>query len=185
MKCLNMCQNYGKMRVKFIDCESFEDSNLSNEESEAKKGTSKFFTAEWMWNWPETFAVDDRWQDFRSETLLVDIINTLEDEIHLVMSDHLIEQTEENLEYTMTETMKEHQCLAFASKNETSEDPSVQFELLQERAEVTTGLQKVQQRKLFQMTMFYVVTLLLEEENKWLDLNKSYGFEKEQQYTMP
>ena len=59
------------------------------------------------------------------------------------MSEHLIVQTGENLDYTMTETMKEHQSLAFASNNETSEEPNVQFELLQQSAEVTTGLHKV------------------------------------------
>ena len=42
-----------------------------------------------MWNWLETFVVDDGWQDCRSETLLVDTTQGLEDEIDLVMSEHL------------------------------------------------------------------------------------------------
>ena len=52
-------------------------------------------------------------------------------------------------------------------------------------AEVSTVLQKVQQGKLFQVTMFYSVTLLLEEGNKYLELNKSYDFVNEQRYTLP
>ena len=40
-------------------------------------------------NWPESFVGDDDWQDRRSETLLVDTTQGLEDEIHLVMSKHL------------------------------------------------------------------------------------------------
>ena len=51
-------------------------------------------------------------------------------------------------------------------------------------AEVSTVLQKVQQGKVFQVTMFYDVTLLLEEGNKYLELNKSYGFVNEQQFAL-
>ena len=86
-----------------------------------------------------------------------------------VMSEHLIVQTEENLDYPMTETRKEHRSLAFASNNETSGEMSVQLELLQEMAEVPTVLQKVQQGNLFQVMMFYAVTLLLEEGNEYLE----------------
>ena len=84
----------------------------------------------------------------------------------------------------MTETRKEHRSLAFASNRETLEELSVQLKLLQEMAEVSIVLQKVQQGKRFQVTMFYAVTLLLEEGNKYLELNKSYGFVNEQQFAL-
>ena len=100
------------------------------------------------------------------------------------MSEHLIVQTEENLDYPMTETRKEHRSLAFASNHETSGEMSVQLEVLQEMAEVSTVLQKIQQGKLFQVTMFYAVTLLLVEGNKYLELNKNYGFVNEQQLAL-
>ena len=130
------------------------------------KATSKNLIAGWMWNRPETFIVDNGWQDFRSGTLLVDTQQILEEETHLVMCEHLVVQTEGTLDYTMTETMKEHRSLAFASNNETSEEMSVQLELLQKSAEVTTVPQDVQQGKLFQVTMFYDSDLLLEKGNK-------------------
>ena len=183
MKCSDMCPSYGKLQAKTVKRGAHEDSNMTNAECEINKGTSKRLTAEWMWNWPETFVVDDGWQDFRSETLLLDTTEVMEEEIHLVMNEQLIVQTEENLDYTMTETMKEHRSLAFASNNETSEELSVQFEMLQESAEVTTGLHKVQQGKLFQVTMFYSVTLLL-EGNKCPGLSKSYGFVNQQQFAL-
>ena len=87
------------------------------------------------------------------------------------MSEHLVVQREETLNYTMTETMQVHRSLAFASsKNETSEEPRVQFELLQGRsAEVSTVLQDVRLKKLFQVTVFYDSFLLLEEGNKCLN----------------
>ena len=119
-------------------------------------------------------------QDIRSGTLLVDTQQVLEEETHLVMSEQLIVQTEETLDYTMTETMKEHRSSAFTSNNETSEEPSVQFELLQKSAEVTTVPQDVQQGKLFQVTMFYDSNLLLEEGNKCYEFVKSYDFVNEQ-----
>ena len=131
VKCSDKCPNHGKLQDKTIKHEAHEDSNLTNVESNANKGTSKNLIAEWMWNWPETFVVDNGWQDFQSETLLVDTEKVLEEAIHLVMSEHLVVQTEETLDYTMTETMQEHRSVAFTSNNETSEEPSVQFELLQ------------------------------------------------------
>ena len=185
MKCSDKSPNHGKLQDKTIKREAHEDSNMTNVESDPNKGTSKNLIAEWMWNWPETFVVDIGWQDFRSETLLVDTEQVLEEEIHLVMSEHLIVQTEETLDYTMTETMKEHRSLAFTSNNETSEEPSVQFELLQKSAEVTTVPQDVQQEKLFQVTMFYDSNLLLEEGNKCYEFVKSYDFVNEQRYTLP
>ena len=63
----------------------------------ANKGTSKLLTAECIQNWSETNNVDDGWQDLRSETLFVDTKQVLEEEIHLVMSEHSIVLTEENL----------------------------------------------------------------------------------------
>ena len=187
MKCSDKCLNHGKLQDKTIKREALEDSNMTNAESDANKETSKRLTAERMRNWPEIFVVDDGWQDFHSETLLVDTEQVLEEEIHLVMSEHLIVQTEETLDYTMTETMKEHRSLAFASNNETSEEMSVQLELLQEMAEVSTVLQDVRQGKLFQVTVSYDITLLLEEGNKCLsnEFVKSYDFVNEQRYTLP
>ena len=185
MKCSDKCPNHGKLQNKTIKREAHEDSNMSNIESNANKGTSKNLIAEWMWNWPETFFVDNGWQDFRSETLLVDTEQVLEEEIHLVMSEHLVVQTEETLDYRMTETMQEHRSLAFASNNETSEEFSVQLELLQVMAEVSTVLQDVRQGKLFQVTVFYDITLLLEERNKCYEFVKCYDFVNEQRYTLP
>ena len=185
MKCSDKCPNHGKLQNKTIKREAHEDSNMTNIESNANKGTSKNLIAEWMWNWPETFFVDNGWQDFRSEILLVDTEQVLEEEIHLVMSEHLVVQTEETLYYRMTETMQEHRSLAFASNNETSEEFSVQLELLQVTAEVSTVLQDVRQGKLFQVTVFYDITLLLEERNKCYEFVKCYDFVNEQRYTLP
>ena len=185
MKCSDKCLNHGKLQDKTIKREALEDSNMTNAESDANKETSKRLTAEWMRNWPEIFVVDDGWQDFHSEILLVDTEQVLEEEIHLVMSEHLVVQTEETLDYRMTETMQEHRSLAFASNNETSEEMSMQLELLQEMAEVPTVLQDVRQGKLFQVTVSYDITLLLEEGNKCYEFVKGYDFVNEQRYTLP
>ena len=61
---------------------------MKNVDRETNKETSKLLTAEWTWNWTETFVVDNGWQDFRSETLLVDTEQGLK-EFHLLMSEHL------------------------------------------------------------------------------------------------
>ena len=169
MKCSGMCPNHGKLQDKTIKREAHEDSNMTNVEGNANKGTSRNLIAEWMWNWPEKFVVDNGWQDFRSETLLVDTKQVLEEEIHLVMSEHLVVQTEENLDYAMTKTRKEHRSLTFTLSKQTSEETSVQLELLQDRTDVSTVLQNVQQGKLFQVKMFYDSTLLLEKETNVLN----------------
>ena len=150
----------------------------------ANKGTSKFLTAECIQNWSKTFIVDNGWQDVRSETLLVDTKQVLEEDIHLGMSEHSISQTKENLNHTVTETRKEHRFLSFASSKQTLGESNVQRELLQESAEVFTVQQDVQQGKIFEVTMLHDSTLLLEEGNKCFEFDKSYGFVHEQQFAL-
>ena len=150
----------------------------------ANKGTSKFLTAECIQNWSETFIVDNGRQDVRSETLLVDTKQVLEEKVHMFMSEHSIVQTEEILNHTMTETRKEHRFLSFASSKQTLGESSVQRELLQESAEVFTVQQDVQQGKIFEVTMLHDSTLLLEEGNKCFEFDKSYGFVHEQQFAL-
>ena len=150
----------------------------------ANKGISKLLTAECIQNWSETFVVDNGRRDFHSAILLVDNKEVLEEEIHLVLSEHSIVQTEVNLNYTMTETRKEYRSLAFASRKQTLDESTVPFELLQESAEVITVQQDVQQGTLFQVTVFYAGTLLLEERNKRSELDKSFGFVNEQQFAL-
>ena len=94
MKCSDKCPNHGKLQDKTIKCEAQEDSIVTIVENNANKGFSENLIAEWVWNWPETFVVDNGWQDFRSETLLMDTEQGLEEDTHLVMSKHLIVQTE-------------------------------------------------------------------------------------------
>ena len=59
-----------------------------------------------MQNCLETIIVEKCRQDFRSEALLVDTTHFLEEEIHLVKSEHSIVRTEVNWNYTMTEMKK-------------------------------------------------------------------------------
>ena len=68
----------------------------------------------------------------------MDTKQVLEEEIHLVISDHSIVLTQENLNYTMTETRKEHRSLTFTLGKQSSEESSVQLERLQDSAEVIT-----------------------------------------------
>ena len=146
----------------------------------ANQGTSQLITTECIQKLSETFIVDNGQQDVRSETLLVDTKQVLEEDIHLGMSEHSISQTKENLNHTMAETRKEHRFLSFASSKQTLGESSVQLELLQESAEVTAIQQDIQQGKIFEVTMFHDSTLLLEEGNKCFEFDKSYGFVHEQ-----
>ena len=63
-------------------------------------------------------------------TTIVDAKQVLKEEIHLVMNEHSIMQTEENLNCTITGTKKEYRSLTFAASREPSEELVVQFELL-------------------------------------------------------
>ena len=132
----------------------------------------------------ETFIVDNGRHDVRSETLLVDTKQVLEEDIHLGMSEHSISQTKEILKYTLTETRKEHRNSAFASSKQSSEELNVKLELVQESAEVFTVQQDIQQGNIFEVTMFHDSTLLLEEGNKCFEFDKSYGFVHEQQFAL-
>ena len=148
------------------------------------KGISKLPKAESIQNWSETIIVDNGRQDFRSETLLVDTKHVVEEEIHLVISDHSIVLREQNLKYTMTETRKEHRSLTFSLGKQSSKELSVELELLQESAENTAVQQDIQQGNIFEVTLFHDSTLLLEEGNKCFEFDKSYGFVHEQQFAL-
>ena len=150
----------------------------------ANQGTSQLITTECIQKLSETFIVDNGRQDVRSETLLVDTKQVLEEDIHLGMSEHSISQTKEILNHTMTETRKEHRFLSFASSKQSSEELNVKLELLQESAEVFTVQQDIQQGNIFEVTMFHDSTLLLEEGNKCFEFDKSYGFVHEQQFAL-
>ena len=103
------------------------------------------------------------------------------------MSEHSIVQTDENLDYTMTETRNVHRSLTFSLGENILFESSVQFELLQEGAEVITVItvqQDVQQGKIFQLTLFYVRNLHFEEGSKCFQLNKMFGFVNEQQFAL-
>ena len=150
----------------------------------ANQGTSQLITTECIQKLSETFIVDNSRQDVRSETLLVDTKQVLEEDIHLGMSEHSISQTKENLNHTLTETRKEHRSSAFASSKQSSEELNVQLELVQESAEVFTVQQDIQQGKIFEVTMFHDSTLLLEEGNKCFEFDKSFGFVHEQQFAL-
>ena len=150
----------------------------------ANQGTSQLITTECIQKLSETFIVDNGRQDVRSETLLVDTKQVLEEDIHLGLSEHSISQTKEVLNHTMAETRKEHRFLSFASSKQSSEELNVKLELLQESAEVFTVQQDIQQGKIFEVTMFHDSTLLLEEGNKSFEFDESYGFVHEQQFAL-
>ena len=150
----------------------------------ANQGTPQLITTECIQKLSETFIVDNGRQDVRSETLLVDTKQVLEEDIHLGMSEHSISQTKENLNHTMAETRKEHRFLSFASSKQSSEELNVKLELLQESAEKTAVQQDIQQGKIFEVTMFHDKTLFLEEGNKCFEFDKSYGFVHEQQLAL-
>ena len=150
----------------------------------ANQGTPQLITTECIQKLSETFIVDNGRPDVRSETLLVDTKQVLEEDIHLFMSEQSIVQTEEILKYTLTETRKEHRNSAFASSKQSSEELNVKLELVQESAEVFTVQQDIQQGNIFEVTMFHDSTLHLEEGNKCFEFDKSYGFVHEQQFAL-
>ena len=153
-----------KDRCKADDGACSKGATSQPEVSLAIKGTSKLHTAECIQNWSETFGIADNGrQNFRSETLLVDIKQILEEEIHFVMSEHSIVQTEENLNDIMTEMRQAHGSLAIASSKRTSEELSGQFELLQESSEFSIVLQPVQQRKLSRLSFMPIIHSLNKE----------------------
>ena len=118
-------------------------SNMQPEVNIENERTSKLLTSECIQNWSETNVIENCRRIF----LFVDTKQVLEEEIHLVMSEHSIVKTELNLKYTITETRKEHRSLSFASSKRGLKEFSMQIELLQECANVTTVLQHAQQAK--------------------------------------
>ena len=81
----------------------------------------------------------------------MDTKHVLGEEKHLVLSEKSKVETQESLNYTITETGRGQRSLAFASSNQTLEESSVQTELLQESAKTTTVLRQAQEGTLLRV----------------------------------
>ena len=149
----------------------------------AKKGTLKPLTAECIQNWSEAIVVKNV-----GKTSVQKPSSWIPYKIwkkRFTWSGVSIRsgvQTQENLNYTTTETHKEHRSLAIATSKQTSEELNANLELLP--AFTTTVLQHVEHGELFRETGFCASNLLLQEGNKFFELVKSYGFVHEQQFAL-
>ena len=97
--------------------------------------------------------------------------------------DIIIVQTLEILDYAMT-TRIEHDSVALASRTQTSDESSVQFDLLQESGEVTTVLQHTHQWETFPVTRCFDGNQIFEEGNKCFESDKYFGFLNEQHFAL-
>ena len=92
---------------------------------------------------PDFFVVESNWQEVSTKTLLVEIKQVWQEEMHLVAGDHNIVKQEKNKDFSVSEEKSEHERVAFTSNLQTSEVFSVTRDLLKQNIDVASVQQHV------------------------------------------
>ena len=102
-------------------------------------------------NSPDIFVVERNWQEFRTKSLLLEIKQIWQDEMHLAVGDHVVAKQDKNMGYSFTEEKNGHESFAIKSNIRTLEEFSVKLDLLKENIDVASVRQHVEERQPTQM----------------------------------
>ena len=102
-------------------------------------------------NSPDLIVVESNWQEVSTKTLLVEIKQVWQEEMHLVADDHNILKQEENKDFPITEGKKEHKNVAISSNLQTSKKISVTLDLLKQSRDVAFIQQHVKEKHSIQL----------------------------------
>ena len=129
----------------------------------------------------DIFAVERNWQEVSTKSLLLEIKQTWQDEMHLAVGDHVVVKHDKNMGFSFTEEKNGHESFAVKSNIRTLEEFSVKFDLLKENIDVASVRQHVEEKQQTQMqdVKFAAKTLTLEEGKKCSQMNKVVEVVKE------
>ena len=116
-------------------------------------------------NSPDLIVVESNWQEVSTKTLLVEIKQVWQEEMHLDADDHNILKQEENKDFPITEGKKEHKSVASSSNLQTSKKISVTLDLLKQSRDVAFLQQQVKEKHSIQLQVLNLAanTVTLEE----------------------
>ena len=130
---------------------------------------------------PDLFVVERNWQEVSTKSLLLEIKQNCQDEMHLAVGDHVVVKQDTNMGFSFTEEKNGRGSFAIKSNIQTLEEFSVKLDLLKENIDVASVRQHVQEKQPTQMqaVKFAAKTLTLEKGKKCSQMNKVVEVVKE------
>ena len=131
-------------------------------------------------NSPDIFVVERNWQEVSTKSLLLEIKQIWQDEMHLAVDDHVVVKQDRNMGFSFTEEKNGHESFAIQSNIRSLEEFSVKLDLLKENIDVASVRRHVEEKQPTQMqaVKFAAKTLTLEEGKKCSQMNKVVQFVK-------
>ena len=132
-------------------------------------------------NSPDIFVVERNWQEVSTKPLLLEIKQVWQDEMHLVVSDHMIVEQDKNMGFSIVEEKNEHESFAIKSNLRTLEDLTVMLDLVKQNIDVASVRQHVKEKQSTQKQAIKLAvnTLTHEEGRKFSQIDIKIEFVKE------
>ena len=123
-------------------------------------------------------VVESNFQALRKISILAEIKQIWLAEMHLAAFDHTIVKQEENMDFSITEEMNEHESLAITSNLRTFNEFRVTLGLLIQSIDVSSVQQQVKEKQSTQLRAmkFAVNSLTLEVGKNCFQLDKAVEF---------
>ena len=99
-------------------------------------------------NSPDIFVVERNWQEVSTKSLLLEIKQVWQDEMHVAVSDHMIVEQDENRGFPNVEEKNEHESFAIKSNLRTLDEFTVMLDLVKQNMDVTSVRQHVKEKQL-------------------------------------
>ena len=132
-------------------------------------------------NSPDIFVVERNWQEVSTKSLLLEIKQVWQDEMHLAVSDHMIVEQDKIMGFSIVEEKNEHESFAIESNLRTLEEFTVMLDLVKQNMDVASVRQHVKEKQSTQKQAIKLAvnTLTHEEGRKCSQMNKMIEFVKE------
>ena len=116
-------------------------------------------------NSPDIFVVERNWHEVSTKSLLLEIQQFWQEEMHLAVGDHVVVKQDKNMCFSFTEEKNGHETFAITSNIRTLEEFSVKLDLLKDNIDVASVRQHFEEKQPIQMqaVKFAAKALILEE----------------------
>ena len=153
-------------------------SEMSKENTE---NSPDVFVVERNCRFLSTTNMSGEWLEVSTKSLLLEIKQIWQDEMHLAVGDHVVVKQVKDMGFSSTEEKNGHESFAIKSNIRTLEEFGVKLDLLKQNIDVASVRQHVEEKQPTQMqaVMFAAKTLTLEEGKRCSQLDREIGFVNE------
>ena len=153
-------------------------SEMSKENTE---NSPDVFVVERNCQFLSTTNMSGEWLEVSTKSLLLEIKQIWQDEMHLAVGDHVVVKQVKDMGFSSTEEKNGHESFAIKSNIRTLEEFGVKLDLLKQNIDVASVRQHVEEKQPTQMqaVKFAAKTLTLEEGKRCSQLDREIGFVNE------